>query len=75
MTKIIKSESYKRLMALDRVAGPDDPIYQGGLARLPLFAAIFPIFDALCACKCLIDMAWEWTKPSKHAVVPTLPLA
>lgn len=31
MTKITKSESYKRLMALDRVAGPDDPIYQGGL--------------------------------------------
>ena len=45
------------------------------LARLPLFAAIFPIFDELRVRKCLIDMAWEWAKPSKHAVVPTFPLA
>jgi hypothetical protein len=26
-----ETESYKRLMSLDRVAGPDDPIYSGGL--------------------------------------------
>ena len=29
--KNTETESYKRLMSLDRVAGPDDPIYSSGL--------------------------------------------
>ncbi|MBL8415873.1 MAG: DUF4160 domain-containing protein [Propionivibrio sp.] len=33
--------------------------HRSQLTRLPLFAAIFPIFDELRAHKCLIDRAWE----------------
>ena len=45
------------------------------VARLPLFAAIFPNFCEPRGRKRLIDMAWSSAESAKHVVVPTFPLA
>ena len=39
-----ESESMKRLMALDRIAGPDDPIYQSGVAMVSIRRLKIPMF-------------------------------